>query len=50
MAALVLATVGTFIVIPIFWTISQSTFSGLTIATETAATNSIGQISCMVRL
>ncbi|WP_256659128.1 MULTISPECIES: MFS transporter [unclassified Pseudomonas] len=48
MAALVLATAGTFIAIPIFWTIPQSTFSGLAIATGTAAINSIGQLSGMV--
>ncbi|GLO56313.1 MFS transporter [Pseudomonas putida] len=45
MAALVLATAGTFIAIPIFWTIPQSTFSGLAIATGTAAINSVGQLS-----
>ncbi|AZF04848.1 MFS transporter [Pseudomonas sp. R5-89-07] len=48
MAALVLATAGTFIAIPIFWTIPQSTFSGLAVATGTAAINSIGQLSGMV--
>ena len=48
MAALVLATAGTFIAIPIFWTIPQSTFSGLAIASGTAAINSIGQLSGMV--
>lgn len=48
MAALVLATAGTFIAIPIFWTIPQSTFSGLAIATGTAAINSVGQLSGIV--
>jgi MFS family permease len=48
MAALILATAGTFIAIPIFWTIPQSTFSGLAIASGTAAINSIGQLSGMV--
>ncbi|KMM85592.1 Sugar phosphate permease [Pseudomonas taetrolens] len=48
MMALVLATAGTFIAIPIFWTIPQSTFSGLAIASGTAAINSIGQLSGMV--
>ena len=48
MAALVLATAGTFIAIPIFWTIPQSTFSGLAIASGTAAINSIGQLSGIV--
>mgnify|MGYP003525040159 FL=1 len=48
MAALVLATAGTFIAIPIFWTIPQSTFSVLAIASGTAAINSIGQLSGMV--
>ena len=48
MAALVLATAGAFIAIPIFWTIPQSTFSGLAIASGTAAINSIGQISGIV--
>lgn len=47
-AALVLATAGTFIAIPIFWTIPQSTFSGLAIATGTAAINSIGQLSGII--
>ncbi|MDN3219690.1 hypothetical protein [Pseudomonas nunensis] len=42
----VLATAGTFIAIPIFWTIPQSTFSGL--AMGMAAINSIGQLSGMV--
>lgn len=48
MTALVLATAGTFIAIPIFWTIPQSTFSGLAIATGTAAINSVGQLSGIV--
>ena len=48
MAALVLATAGTFIAIPIFWTIPQSTFSGLAIASGTAAINSIGQLSGII--
>lgn len=48
MAALVMATAGTFIAIPIFWTIPQSTFSGLAIATGTAAINSVGQLSGIV--
>lgn len=48
MAALVLATAGTFIAIPIFWTIPQSTFSGLAIATGTAAINSVGQLSGII--
>ena len=48
MAALILATAGTFIAIPIFWTIPQSTFSGLAIASGTAAINSLGQMSGMV--
>lgn len=48
MAALVLATAGTFIAIPIFWTIPQSTFSGLAIATGTAAINSVAQLSGMI--
>jgi MFS family permease len=48
MAALVLATAGTFIAIPIFWTIPQSTFSGLAIASGVAAINSIGQLSGLV--
>lgn len=48
MTALVLATAGTFIAIPIFWTIPQSTFSGLAIATGTAAINSAGQLSGIV--
>ena len=46
--ALVLATAGTFIAIPVFWTIPQSTFSGLGIATGTAAINSLGQLSGIV--
>jgi len=45
MGALVLATAGTFIAIPLFWTLPQSTFSGLAIATGTAAINSLGQLS-----
>ncbi|MDR0278771.1 MAG: MFS transporter [Paucimonas sp.] len=48
MLALVLATAGTFIAIPVFWTIPQSTFSGLGIATGTAAINSLGQLSGIV--
>ncbi|HDS1058065.1 MFS transporter [Pseudomonas putida] len=48
MTALVLAAAGTFIAIPIFWTIPQSTFSGLAIATGTAAINSVGQLSGIV--
>lgn len=48
MAALVLATAGTFIAIPIFWIIPQSTFTGLAVARGTAAINSIGQLSGMV--
>ncbi|UZE31159.1 MFS transporter [Pseudomonas asplenii] len=48
MAALVLATAGTFIAIPLFWTIPQSTFSGLAISTGTAAINSVGQLSGMI--
>ncbi|SEJ48335.1 Sugar phosphate permease [Azotobacter beijerinckii] len=46
--ALLLATAGTFIAIPVFWTIPQSTFSGLAIASGTAAVNSVGQLSGMV--
>lgn len=48
MLALVLATAGSFIAIPVFWTIPQSTFSGLAIASGTAAINSLGQLSGMV--
>ncbi len=48
MSALILATSGTFIAIPLFWTIPQSTFSGLAVASGTAAINSIGQLSGMV--
>lgn len=48
MLALVLATAGTFIAIPVFWTIPQSTFSGLGIATGTAAINSLAQLSGIV--
>lgn len=48
MAALVLATAGTFIAIPIFWTIPQSTFSGIAIASGVAAINSLGQLSGLV--
>ena len=48
MLALVLATAGTFIAIPVFWTIPQSTFSGLGIATGTAAINSLGQLSGII--
>lgn len=48
MGALVLATAGTFIAIPLFWTLPQSTFSGLAIATGTAAINSLGQLSGIV--
>lgn len=48
MLALILATAGTFIAIPVFWTIPQSTFSGLGIATGTAAINSLGQLSGII--
>lgn len=48
MSALVLATAGSFIAIPVFWTIPQSTFSGIAIASGTAAINSLGQLSGMV--
>lgn len=48
MIALVLATAGTFIAIPIFWTIPQSTFSGIAIASGVAAVNSVGQLSGLV--
>lgn len=48
MLALVLATAGSFIAIPVFWTIPQSTFSGIAIASGTAAINSLGQLSGMV--
>lgn len=48
MLALILATAGSFIAIPVFWTIPQSTFSGIAIASGTAAINSIGQLSGMV--
>ncbi|NBA96117.1 MFS transporter [Pseudomonas sp. R5(2019)] len=48
MLALTLATAGSFIAIPIFWTIPQSTFSGIAIASGTAAINSLGQLSGMV--
>ncbi|MFC5696773.1 MFS transporter [Pseudomonas sp. GCM10022186] len=48
MMALVLATAGSFIAIPVFWTIPQSTFNGIAIASGTAAINSLGQLSGMV--
>ncbi|ONN71054.1 MFS transporter [Pseudomonas oryzihabitans] len=48
MLGLVLATAGTFIAIPVFWTIPQSAFSGLGIATGAAAINSLGQLSGII--
>ncbi|MCY1393840.1 putative metabolite transport protein NicT [compost metagenome] len=48
MLALILATAGSFIAIPVFWTIPQTTFSGIAIASGTAAINSMGQLSGMV--
>lgn len=48
MTALVLATAGSFIAIPIFWCLPQSTFSGIAIASAVAAVNSVGQLSGMI--
>ncbi|WP_330211981.1 MFS transporter [Pseudomonas sp. Z18(2022)] len=48
MSALVLATAGSFIVVPIFWTLPQSNFNGLAIASGIAAINSVGQLSGIV--
>jgi MFS family permease len=48
MSALVLACMGSFIAIPIFWAIPQTTFSGLAIASGIAAINSVGQLSGIV--
>ena len=48
MASLILATSGSFIAIPIFWCLPQSTFSGIAIASAVAAVNSTGQLSGMI--
>jgi len=46
--SLIVATSGSFIVIPIFWTLPQSKFEGIAVASGTAAINSLGQLSGMV--
>lgn len=48
MSALVLATAGSFIAVPVFWAMPQSTFTGLGMASAIAAINSAGQLSGMV--
>lgn len=48
MVALVVATAGSFVAVPVFWALPQSTFSGLAIATGVAAVNSVGQLSGIV--
>jgi len=48
MAALILATCGSFIAIPLFWAVPQTVFSGLAIASAVAAINSLGQLSGVV--
>ena len=48
MLALTAATAGSFVAVPVFWALPQSTFSGLAIATGVAAVNSVGQLSGIV--
>lgn len=48
MGALMLATAGSFIAVPVFWAMPQSTFTGLGMASAIAAINSAGQLSGMV--
>jgi len=48
MGALILATAGSFIAIPIFWAIPQTRFNGIAIASAIAAINSMGQLSGIV--
>lgn len=46
--ALMLTCMGTFIAVPVFWTVPQSVFSGMGLVTAIAAINSAGQISGLV--
>lgn len=48
MLALTIATAGSFVAVPVFWALPQSTFSGMAIATGIAAINSVGQLSGMI--
>lgn len=48
MIGMIIATAGSFIAIPIFWTIPQSNFNGIAVASGTAAINSLGQLSGMI--
>lgn len=48
MSALILATAGSFVAIPVFWAIPQTKFNGLAIAAAIAAINSLGQLSGIV--
>lgn len=48
MIGMIIATAGSFIAIPIFWTLPQSKFEGMAVASGTGAINSLGQLSGMV--